>query len=302
MTAKKSGKKERRTSTIKITPDLLDSINRAAEYYGNVSALSKMMGVAHSTIIFWRNGKTSSMSGRLWVTRVRPVLEPFLPSSKINISDTHGQYTPQFPVVPPYMDIKKVERHQVNVLPVSVLKTYDPALESASAFVRARCTEKRTFYHECRRSAFALKIDSLFTDVFPENCYILAYPDGLQNGCMVICKLQDSQELLARKYTKENNVITLSVLPGGTGEDIQWNCEEEIGHLSWCFPLVELNLDLLPCMGVSSFDIDNDDIVDAYGNIVDRESGYNIRDNKMTANSPPKRRGRKRKNVPAPNQ
>lgn len=280
--------KERHSSTVKVTADILEAIGRATEYYGNVSALAKMMGVAHSTIIFWRSGKTSSMSGRLWVTRIRPVLEPFLPSSKINISDINGQYTPQFPVMPPYMEVKKVERHEVNVMPASMLKGFDPALESAPVYVRSCCTEKRTFYHPCRKSAFALKNDDRFIDVFPENCYLLAYPDGLQNGCQVLCRLQGSSEILARKYTKDGSIVTLSVLPGGSGEDISWDCTKEIGRLAWCFPLVELNLDLLPKRNVSAFEVDED---------FDDDDTDSDNDNDSTSGK--KRRGKRRKNVTA---
>lgn len=292
--------KERHTSAVKVTPDILDAIRRAIEYYGNISTLAKMMGVAHSTIIFWRTGRTSNMSGRLWVSRIRPFLEPFFSPAMTTVSDTVGQYTPQFHVVQPYKEVKKVERHQVNAISVSALNTYDPALESAPGFVRARSTEKHSFYHECHRSAFALKIDSLFTDVFPANSYVLAYPDGLQNGCLVICKLQGSNEILARKYSKEGNVITLSVLPGGSGENIQWNCEDEIGRLAWCFPLVELNIDLFPCSDIDC-GIDDDDAVDACDSMA-ANSKYSAKVNKKTKKSPPKRRGRKRKNDTAPNQ
>lgn len=292
--------RERQTSTVKVTADILDAIGRAAEYYGNVSSLAKMMGVAHSTIIFWKSGKTSSISGRLWKTRIHPVLAPFLPSSKVKLQESPGQYSPQIPVIPPYMECRKVERHQVNVISVSVLKSFDPALETAAYFVRARCTEKRAFYHECRRTAFALKIDSLFTDVFPKNSYILAYPDGLQDGCMVICKLQGSKELLARRYSKKDNIITLSALPGDTCEDIVWDCEEEIGKLAWCFPLVELNLDLLPNMACYSYEHEDDadsDFYNVYDNEPEQNIVYSVKEKQNAINCPPERRGRKRKNA-----
>lgn len=283
------GHKERQLSTIKVTPEILDAIARATEYYGNVSSLAKTMGVAHSTVIFWRTGKTESISGRLWVTRIRPVLEPFLTSSSSSLNETHAQYMPNFPVLPPYMENKKEERHEANVIPVSMLKSFDPALETAPVFVRTRCTEKRTFFHECRRSSFAVKIDSLFTDIFPVNCYILAYPDGLQNGCMIIGRLQGSRDLIARRYTKDGNIITLSPLRGCSGEAISWNCKEEIGRLAWCFPLVELNLDLMPSPMELILYEDEDDMA-----TLDEEPVVNA-DSQKNSEKSTKKRGRKRK-------
>ncbi len=63
---------------MKITPSVIDAINKATNYYGNVSQLAKNMGVAHSTVLFWLSGKTSNISGHLWMTKIRPVLAPFM--------------------------------------------------------------------------------------------------------------------------------------------------------------------------------------------------------------------------------
>ena len=38
---------------MKITPSIIDAINKAIVYYGNVSQVAKNMGVAHSTVLFW---------------------------------------------------------------------------------------------------------------------------------------------------------------------------------------------------------------------------------------------------------
>ena len=63
---------------MKITPSIIDAINKAIVYYGNVSQVAKNMGVAHSTVLFWISGKTENISGHLWISKIRPVLAPFM--------------------------------------------------------------------------------------------------------------------------------------------------------------------------------------------------------------------------------
>lgn len=63
---------------MKITPSIAAAIRRAIDYYGNPSQLANRIGVAHSTVFFWISGKTSSISGKLWQSKIRPVLAPFM--------------------------------------------------------------------------------------------------------------------------------------------------------------------------------------------------------------------------------
>ena len=63
---------------MKITPSIAAAIRWAIDYYGNPSQLANRIGVAHSTVFFWVSGKTSSISGKLWQSKIRPVLAPFM--------------------------------------------------------------------------------------------------------------------------------------------------------------------------------------------------------------------------------
>lgn len=61
-----------------ITPELRSVFHRVISEYGNPSQFAKSIGVAHSTVLFWLNGKSPSISGRIWIGKVRPALLPFL--------------------------------------------------------------------------------------------------------------------------------------------------------------------------------------------------------------------------------
>lgn len=61
-----------------ITPELRSVFQRVISEYGNPSQFAKSIGVAHSTVLFWLNGKSPTISGRIWIGKVRPALLPFL--------------------------------------------------------------------------------------------------------------------------------------------------------------------------------------------------------------------------------
>lgn len=63
---------------MKITTEIVRALERAIEHYGNVSQFAKSVGLAHSTILFWQSGKTTSISGNVWANKLRPALLPFM--------------------------------------------------------------------------------------------------------------------------------------------------------------------------------------------------------------------------------
>ena len=54
------------------------SLVEAVEKSGGLLAFSKRIGVAHSTVLFWLNGKTKSINSDLWRGRVYPEIESYL--------------------------------------------------------------------------------------------------------------------------------------------------------------------------------------------------------------------------------
>lgn len=63
---------------MRITPEIASAIEKAIERYGNVSHFAKSLGIAHSTVLFWLSGKTASVSGDIWMRKLKPALEPFM--------------------------------------------------------------------------------------------------------------------------------------------------------------------------------------------------------------------------------
>jgi hypothetical protein len=75
---------------MKITPEIKAAIGKAIEHYGNVTQFAKNVGLAHSTVLFWQNGKTTEVSGRVWAQKLRPALLPFMDDPTFAPSQTEG--------------------------------------------------------------------------------------------------------------------------------------------------------------------------------------------------------------------
>jgi len=63
---------------MKLTASLRKAIQLAINSCGNISRFSQMIGVEHTTVGLWMSGKTTSISGKVWQSKLLPVLSPFL--------------------------------------------------------------------------------------------------------------------------------------------------------------------------------------------------------------------------------
>jgi len=221
---------------MKITQEILDAISRAAEQYGNVSELAKAMGVAHSTIIFWRRGQTASMSAKLWNTKVKDVLAPFMPS--IRVAEPGGLYVHRNTTV----------ERTVRVIPLSQLSSFDPAIESITEFIRA--IPNGAVHVFSMPGCFCFPAEDIPNRDFPAGSYILALRRHPKNGDRILGKLQETGEIFLGRYLRTGNTIVVEVFrntrTGTRTEKISWDCRSMHGVLLWGFPLAEVSMSLLP--------------------------------------------------------
>lgn len=219
---------------MKISDEILDAVSRAAEHYGNVSQLAKTMGVAHSTILFWRTGKTTSMSGKLWNTKVKPVLAPFMAVPRM-VSETSAPYLP----APP-----SAER-SAPIISLEMLNDYDPSLESITCFLRMRSHCRHAFSCECPPGSFCFSVGPEFRSLFPEGAYILALKRHPESGSMILAKLRETGEILICRFLRKDSNIVLEPLSSHPkGRNLSWDVAGRQSVLCWGFPLIEMNMSL----------------------------------------------------------
>lgn len=229
---------------MEITDEILDAINRAADHYGNVSMLAHKMGIAHSTILFWRSRKTAHISGKLWVEKIRPVLAPFIQKSDLVAHDPLGPYGTK-----PLEDLvqQQITLRQANVVRVADLIDFDPALESISKFVREHVNGKHSFYHICRNGSFAFRAGDIKNSGLPADLYLLAHRSAPTPGSVVILRLRDSDSIRLCRYFRDGNDIRLEpFFPAGGEKTLHWNCQTQYGLILWIYPILEMNMNLDP--------------------------------------------------------
>lgn len=249
---------------MKITPQILAAVQRAVEHYGNTSQVAKVMGVAHSTVFFWLNGKTTSISGKLWQTRIRPVLAPFL-QCEPGTNVTYG--VPAYPMDQPlvlredgapyhalggpgqrsakeFVDSERKETEKLPVIKFSDLEQFDPSAGSVRKFVKQKSFTKTDYPGFLSQSHFVARLENEYPGVFLPGTDLLInteeYPD---NHSIVLARFRENGRLVLGRYTRTGSSITIVSLREEEPE-ITWDCTESIGYTLWSFQVLEAKLDL----------------------------------------------------------
>lgn len=152
--AENGAKKLERTWIMKLTPELLSALQCAIEHYGNTSQFAKHLGIAHSTILFWKNGKTGNISGQLWINKLRHELKPFMHGNPYDrprymLREESAPYAVEQPA-------------KVNKAPLatfSQIADFDPTIESPFTYATNLGGKSVLFARDVKPGYFALELD-----------------------------------------------------------------------------------------------------------------------------------------------
>ncbi len=241
---------------MKITPQIIKALERAADYYGNTSQVAKAMGIAHSTVFFWMQGKTKSMSGKLWQERIRRVLLPFMNPA---LQDEQAY------IIPPVQDendandscmmhdqpgaIYVADKGMENIAPVvqlADLNLLDPTLEPIEDFLEQHSVGRCRFTQTVPRMGFGINIEFRELCRIAPNLTFLALPGRYpENNSLVVARIQKTGQVVVRRYLREDNKISLLPVLPGKETPISWDMRKSFGYLLWMFPLTEAVADLI---------------------------------------------------------
>ncbi len=247
---------------MKITPQILAAVQRAVEHYGNTSQVAKAIGVAHSTVFFWLNGKTTSMSGKLWQSRILPVLAPFLQyEAEGNVIYGESSYSADKPlflredgrpyyafggagqrISKEYFEPDRKEPEKLPVIRLSDLEQFDPAADSVRKFIKQKCFTKTEYPGCSAQFHFVVRLENEYPGVFLPGTDLLInteeYPD---NHSIVLARIRETGELVLGRYTRVGSEITIIPLRQDAPE-ISWDCAEAFGYTLWSFQMLEAKL------------------------------------------------------------
>lgn len=232
---------------MKLNPDILEAVRKAVDFYGNTSQFAKKIGVAHSTVLFWLNGKTTNISGTVWDNRLRKELSRFMPKQERSVKTTGVQETGK-PFGSPDEEWKKPQKsapRKIPVIPFSLLSEMDITIQSPVSFVRKFSIGEVPFANPVCDFSFALLLDrSEYCPPLPLNSRILINGiDYADDGDIVVTKTRNPAKLIFCRYFRRNGTIRLEPLNPALPMQ-EWNAEDNAERLFWIFPVKEISIDL----------------------------------------------------------
>ena len=231
---------------MKLNPEILTAIRSAIDYYGNSAQFAKEIGVAHSTVLFWLRGKTTSISGSVWDKKVRRVLNRFMPKppQTLTLRDAPQPYSCKHT----RSGQKKQHQFRVPAIPFSKMIEMDITMQSPVSFVSQRRIDEVPFASDCSEYSFALILDKPnFCPSLPVGSWMLIGGfDYARNGDLTVGKARNPDRLFFCRYYLDNGKISLVPLNPELPV-MEWNADENAERIFWIFPIKEISINLELC-------------------------------------------------------
>ncbi len=211
------------------------SLAEAVEKKGGLLAFSRRIGVAHSTVLFWLNGKTRSISSDLWRGRVYPEIEPYLvrnlPAMELNM------------VREKYSDCLNGVFAEKRLVSVPVIREgdmmlYDAAVETVEAFTAKFAVGNAAFVCDAGKKHFAVRLECCAGSFYPPGTILLCIADErVRNGEFAVLRMNGADKLDVCRFFCEGEFVSLVPIAGAE-RGVEWNFRKDRGRMEWMFPAV----------------------------------------------------------------
>lgn len=216
------------------------ALRQSADRCGSILALSRLIGVSHSTILFWLNGRVQNISSDIWNRKVFPVLEEDLHA----LSDEKTFCE----IYDLYLGSGSHKKNSWNMFVPLIREeqflSYRMHLENIGSFANREALTKICFDtgKEDRKVYFSVLLEQITRkhglpwDVlvfFSENI-------RLMDGDLALIRFSREDFLrICRFYTEEKNCVFEDIFSGRT---MQSGSGGELlsSHPVWAFPVAEI--------------------------------------------------------------
>ena len=230
---------------MKITPEFLSALELAINDSGSIYKLAKELGISHSTIFFWRTGRTINIHHKTWAGGLRKKLKP-------SLSNPPGAPSQDEPEEENGMNLVKEPRALYGERPRAYplvtfrkLAYFDPNVRSTSSFVQAYSLGSFYFVSDSGITAFALRMDeSVSNEIFKEGSTLLVECGRPPfDGELVLVKSKELPQ--AQLYTFKHEEDSYCLVPFGSKEAtvLRWELTASSSTiLDWIYPVLEANI------------------------------------------------------------
>jgi hypothetical protein len=205
-----------------ITESIQKAVQAAIKKSGSVLSFARSIGVSHTTVTYWLNGRTRKINSTVWQNLLPLISEDLDPGEAMS-----------YPYNPTAASSNYVLREQgVNwygtgqktsapLLHLADLADFDPQIDPVEEIIRERSNGTASFTSPIMPGHFAVEVGKGQKGAFSEGTrLLLRWPDAPGNGDTVLVKLRDKKDFLFATYTRKANEIVLTPLQKGAGKRI----------------------------------------------------------------------------------
>lgn len=195
---------------------------------GSVLAASRVLGVSHSTVLFWLNGRIRHISTDVWRGRVYPVLSGESPVS----AEVSG--------------LRLAERCRRNAVPLVFeedLLHYEQPLESICSYVRRNARRSVILDAPGGVSYCAVKLDHTRKRYGMDGDALVFFTENvcLQDGVCALLRFRDEDMVRICRFSEDDGVCMLECLDQCGGRTV-WRKTDGLSRLVWAFPVVGVKI------------------------------------------------------------
>ena len=202
-----------------ITESIQKAIQAAIQKSGSSLSFSRSIGVSHTTVSYWLNGRTRKINSTVWQNLLPLIKEHLAPGESMSYPcDPVAAANPYFIMREPsaWYSAGPAQRSSVPLLQLGDLEDFDPQIDPLEELVREKTVQFVSFTSPVLPGYFAVEVDKKRSGFFPVGTRLLLRgQDAPGNGDTVLVKLREKKEFLFAVYTRKNDDVTLTPLRAG---------------------------------------------------------------------------------------
>ena len=224
-----------------ITETIRQAINTAIQQSGSALSFARSVGVSHTTVAYWLQGRTHKINSTIW-NNLFPLIEGYLgdtgtgpgPSYRYPaLTSSQPKYVlRERPAASSFYDAPRENLNSAPLFYFSDLADYDPAFDSLEWLTQERTRGQAKFTLTVVPNMFAVEVDAKRAGFFPAGTKVLLQNVAPDDGEVVLVKLREKNRFLFARYGRNAGTVTLTPLQKGV-KKLTLSREEFHGVCSW---------------------------------------------------------------------
>jgi hypothetical protein len=199
-----------------ITESIQNAIQAAVSKSGSLLSFSHSIGVSHTTVSYWLNGRTRKINSTVWQNLLPQISEYIDPSESISYPcGAAAVGNTGFALREQSAGYGRIGRTSAPLLHLADLKSFDPQIDSIEELLREKAQSSVLFTSSVRPGYFAVEIGRNQSGFFPAGTrLLLRWPEAPGDGDTVLVKLREKNEFIFAVYTRKSGEVVLMPLQG----------------------------------------------------------------------------------------